>query len=390
MIDSSTVQSLELIQNLQNSKSKNCLFGLMNETLTPMGSRLLKSNIIQPSTRADVLTQRYEALQELTTKEDVFVQTRQALKSIHDIEKLLSSLIIIPIKPDIRHSEQSINNILMLKKFVKTIPLLYEALGTVCSDLLSVIRENCRPENIHQTAKFIEETINEDVTYQKTPLDLRNQRTYAVKVSECLELFSRSYLKLPVWSRGTSSRDGLAIAISISEALIESKAMIWFATHFRELAQILSERPGVVNLHLAVDLSEQNTMKMLYKIGEGFVKDEHYGLSLAKIVGLPPLVLEVAERVSKALDAQAAAKKKSSKAFALARRRKLVLGLKETLKQTESGPMHGQVLFEWLRRLQEEFVCRMDNIENEARDSGDEREESAALESDEGEDSGRD
>lgn len=35
--------------------------------------------------------------------------------------------------------------------------------------------------------------------------------------------------------RGTSTRDGLAIALSIAEALVESKALIWFATHFRDL-----------------------------------------------------------------------------------------------------------------------------------------------------------
>ena len=35
--------------------------------------------------------------------------------------------------------------------------------------------------------------------------------------------------------RGTSTRDGLAIAISIAEALIESQALVWFATHFTDL-----------------------------------------------------------------------------------------------------------------------------------------------------------
>jgi DNA mismatch repair protein MSH4 len=133
----------------------------------------------------------------------------------------------------------------------------------------------------------------------------------------------------------------------------------------------MSERPGVVNLHLTVDMSEENTMTMLYRIGAGFVKEEHYGLALARVVDLPPQVLEVAEKVSKALDAQAAAKKKSSKAFALARRRKLVLGLKETLKQAESGPMEGKVLLSWLRRLQDEFVRRMDQIENDVESSDD-------------------
>jgi hypothetical protein len=72
----------------------------------------------------------------------------------------------------------------MLKSFVQSIPALYEGLGGTQSVLLAMIRENCRAENIDPTIQLIREVINEDVTYQKTPLDLRNQRTYAVKVMQ--------------------------------------------------------------------------------------------------------------------------------------------------------------------------------------------------------------
>lgn len=133
----------------------------------------------------------------------------------------------------------------------------------------------------------------------------------------------------------------------------------------------MSERVGVVNLHLVVDVSE-NTMTTLYKIGQGFVKEEHYGLALARLVDLPPKVLEVAEDVSKTLDARASARKKSSKAFALAKRRKLVLSLKETLKQAESSPMDDKVLLNWLRKLQAEFVTRMEKLDSDARSDTDE------------------
>jgi DNA mismatch repair protein MSH4 len=81
MIDLSTIRSLELIQNMQNAKSKDCLFGLMNETLTPMGARLLRTSILQPSTLEMVLTRRYEALDELTIKEEMFFTTRQGLST---------------------------------------------------------------------------------------------------------------------------------------------------------------------------------------------------------------------------------------------------------------------------------------------------------------------
>ena len=77
MIDLSTIQSLELIQNLQNPKSKHCLFGIMNQTCTSMGSRLLRSNLLQPSTQIEVLSSRYDAVEEITQNEDMFSQIRQ-------------------------------------------------------------------------------------------------------------------------------------------------------------------------------------------------------------------------------------------------------------------------------------------------------------------------
>lgn len=79
MIDLSTIRSLELIQNIRNAKSKNCLFGLMNETQTPMGARLLRSSILQPSTSETVLNLRYDALDELAMKEEMFFATRKGL-----------------------------------------------------------------------------------------------------------------------------------------------------------------------------------------------------------------------------------------------------------------------------------------------------------------------
>lgn len=41
----------------------------------------------------------------------------------------------------------------------------------------------CAPEKVASVQAIIDDTIHPDVSYQKQPLDLRNQRTYAVKVS---------------------------------------------------------------------------------------------------------------------------------------------------------------------------------------------------------------
>lgn len=77
MIDISVLQSLEIVQNANKPKSKDCLFGVLNQTLTPMGSRMLRSNILQPPTKYDTfIAPRYDAVEELTAEEETFQGVR--------------------------------------------------------------------------------------------------------------------------------------------------------------------------------------------------------------------------------------------------------------------------------------------------------------------------
>lgn len=50
--------------------------------------------------------------------------------------------------------------------------------------------------------------------------------------------------------RGTSTRDGLAIALAMAEALIERRARVWFATHFVDIGMGF---PKVIRAFLADD-----------------------------------------------------------------------------------------------------------------------------------------
>ena len=177
----------------------------------------------------------------------------------------------------------------------------------------------------------------------------------------------RSLVMIDELGRGTSTNDGLTIAIAVAEALIESRAYVWFVTHFRDLARVLAERPGVVNLHLAVDMSLNcSKMKMLYKISDGYEEEKFYGLALARVVDLPEGVITTATKVSEALHRRNEARKSNAKVFSIARRRKLVLRLREQLIQAKTSNMEGNELRQWLRRLQDEFLVRMRAIEAEA------------------------
>ena len=211
-----------------------------------------------------------------------------------------------------------------------------------------------------------------------------NISTFAAEMRETAFILNnvdkRSLVIIDELGRGTSTRDGLCIAIAIAEALVESQALVWFATHFGDLPKILSERNGVVNLHLSVDMSSSDKMKMLYKIADGPVQVEHYGIALAKVVDLPPEIIHVAEEVSKKLKANAERRKKHSKTILLARRRKLILGLREQLLQAKESSMQGQVLATWMRKLQDEFVNRMSALEADVAAAEAESDENSVVE----------
>lgn len=159
MIDLSTIYSLELIQNLQEPKSKDCLFGLLNHTQTPMGSRLLRSNILQPLTDPETITARHDALEELTTREEMFFAVRtgtrhllfclctkadnclSAFGDFVDADKLLTSIVAIPMNPSLNLTEQNINKVIELRQLISSVRPIHKALTGARSSLLTKIRE---------------------------------------------------------------------------------------------------------------------------------------------------------------------------------------------------------------------------------------------------------
>lgn len=82
LIDFLSVRNLELVQNLQNPKSSQSLFGVLDHCQTPMGKRLLRANILQPSAGnilecisdedLNTLEARLDAVQEIIQSEDIY------------------------------------------------------------------------------------------------------------------------------------------------------------------------------------------------------------------------------------------------------------------------------------------------------------------------------
>lgn len=82
----------------------------------------------------------------------------------------------------------------------------------------------------------------------------------------------RSLVLCDELGRGTVPHEGFGISHAIAEALIDSKAFVYFATHFRELTDSLSVYPSVVPMHFEVGMdprSDQFGMTFHHRLVEG-------------------------------------------------------------------------------------------------------------------------
>jgi DNA mismatch repair protein MSH4 len=113
-------------------------------------------------------------------------------------------------------------------------------------------------------------------------------------------------------------------------------------------------------------MEDGDSMTMLYKATQGVVKEAHYGLTLARLVPLPPGIVEHATDVAQKVERHMLQKKKAPETVLREKRRKLILNLKEHLVQAHTGVLEGEVLTAWLKELQKEFVNRMTALEAEA------------------------
>lgn len=173
-----------------------------------------------------------------------------------------------------------------------------------------------------------------------------NLSTFSVEMREMAFILrnidDESLVIIDKLGRGTSTHDGLAIAIAISKALIQSRASIWFATHFTELARVLTDRPSVLNLHLAGRNSTTDDglpqITMLYKVTSSTIdEEENYGINLAHAIGFPSLFIQKAEEITNELRHQRKANQESSNSRKLTARRRLILNLHEALQQARDS-----------------------------------------------------
>ena len=88
LIDEATRRSLELTQTLRNGERTGSLLAVIDETVTPMGARLLGEWLSNPLTDPARINLRLDAVEELTTDSMFCRDLREQLQGAYDLQRL--------------------------------------------------------------------------------------------------------------------------------------------------------------------------------------------------------------------------------------------------------------------------------------------------------------
>lgn len=116
-MDANTRRNLELTQNIQNERI-NTLFSVIDSTVTAMGSRLLARWLHSPLLDRALINQRLDAI-EILMQEQHYLAVQEKLKSVHDMERLLTRIALSQARPiDLNRLKEALQTIPELKKYL--------------------------------------------------------------------------------------------------------------------------------------------------------------------------------------------------------------------------------------------------------------------------------
>ncbi len=128
------------------------------------------------------------------------------------------------------------------------------------------------------------------------------QSTFMVEMTEVANILrnatSKSLLILDEIGRGTSTFDGLSIAWAVVEYISDIRllgAKTLFATHYHELTELEGKIENVNNYCIAVKEKGEDIV-FLRKIVKGGA-DKSYGIQVAKLAGVPDIVIDRAKEI---------------------------------------------------------------------------------------------
>jgi len=149
-VDETSCQNLELIKNIRSGSKKGTLIGVIDQTVTAMGGRLLKNWIRYPLMNLGEIQARLDAVQEVKANVGVRRRLQEHLRSVYDLERLASKITL---------GHCNARDLLALQRSLHQLPLLDAVLMELTSEQFL---PEVKPDDLQPLADLIERAIRED------------------------------------------------------------------------------------------------------------------------------------------------------------------------------------------------------------------------------------
>lgn len=126
LIDPTTLKHLEIVQAMDGGRNGS-LLDEIDRTVTPMGGRLLRTWLLRPLTALEPIRDRLDAVEELAVRTTDRGKVRETLKSIQDLERLISRIALSTAGP---------RDLMALSRSLAAVPRLALLLGENQAPLL--------------------------------------------------------------------------------------------------------------------------------------------------------------------------------------------------------------------------------------------------------------
>ena len=133
VLDSVTVRNLELVEALGGAGVARSLLDVIDETVTGMGARLLRSWLLRPSVRRGEVEARHGAVAVLHASHIKRDRLRNSLKEVSDVERLTGRLNL---------GSANARDLVALRRSLDQVPQIRETLTNAQSSLLQVLNES--------------------------------------------------------------------------------------------------------------------------------------------------------------------------------------------------------------------------------------------------------
>ncbi len=144
ILDDTTCTNLELVRNARDGGKVGSLLGVIDKTVTSMGSRTLKSWMLRPLYSTGAIAARHDAVQALVDNVSTRERLVQALKSIADLERLAGRLALSAGGPrDLKAMQRSLSALPEVTAVAKSLQpaLVAKALQPLAESSLAALQD---------------------------------------------------------------------------------------------------------------------------------------------------------------------------------------------------------------------------------------------------------